>query len=251
MDKQTIPIQKFWNVKKQSDKVGEVYINNQICHFAYKGYSDSSESIRKDIEALGDIDTLNVYINSPGGDVFEGMAIHNYLKRKGKTCKVIGYIDGLCASIATIIVSACDEVRICKGGMYMIHRASTFAWGNTDTLRASLERLEKIDNEMINIYLKQCKGKCDEKTLHNLIKGTDNDGTWFTAQEAIEYGFCDTIEDFEEKATACWSVEDLDPNAPEAVFKLAKNQQNSISSEEDRRYLENLRHFMKLERITE
>lgn len=250
MRKQTIPVQKFWNVKKQSNKVGEVYINNEICDFAYEGFLDSSESIRKDIEDLGDIDTLNVYVNSPGGDVFEGMAIYNYLKRKGKTCKVVGYIDGLCASIATIIISACDEVHICKGGMYMIHRASTFAWGNADTLRAKLEQLEKIDSQMIDIYLNRCKDKCNESTLHNLIKGTDNDGTWLTAQESVDYGFCDTIEDFEGKVTAFWSIEDLDSNAPEAVFKLAKKQGNNAPNEEEKRYLENLRHFMKLERIT-
>lgn len=251
MKKMNIPDEKFWNVVKTGSKTGEVYIYHQISNYHYEGYSDSAESIRKDIEELGDVDTINLYINSPGGSVTAGVAIYNYLKRKSKTCKLIGYIDGIAASIATIIASACNELYICTGGMYMIHRASTYAYGNVDEMKNQLEILEKIDEQMTDIYLAKTNGNISEEDLKDLLKGTNNDGTWLTAKEAVEYGFCDGIEEFESKATALWDGEDIEcTNVPDAVLKFAKvtHSINDVTAEE-KEFLESQKLFMKMEGI--
>lgn len=251
MKKMNIPDEKFWNVAKLDNKVGEIYIYHQISNYHYEGYSDSAESIRKDIEDLGDIDTLKLYINSPGGSVTAGIAIHSYLRRKAQTCKIIGYIDGLCASIATIIASACDELYICTGGMYMIHRASTYAWGNVDAMKKQLEILEKIDKQMIDIYLKKTNGKITEDKLKELLKGTNNDGTWLYDKEAVEYGFCDGTENFESKSTALWDGEAIESdNVPDCALKFAKHvATNDVVTDEEIKYLENQKLFMKMEGI--
>lgn len=251
MKKMSVPDEKFWNVVKTGNKTGEVYIYHQISNYHYEGYSDSAESIKKDIEDLGDIDTLNLYINSPGGSVTAGIAIHSYLKRKGKTCKVVGYVDGISASIATIVAAACHAVYICTGGMYMIHRASTYVYGNIDSMKEQIEILEKIDKQMLEIYLARTNGKISEEKLKDLLKGINNDGTWLTAKEAVDYGFCDGIEDFESKATALWDGEDIESiQVPEDVLKFAKhNKDDNCITDEEKKYLEKQKLFMKMEGI--
>lgn len=251
MKKMNIPEEKFWNVAKTGTKTGEVYIYHQISNYHYEGYSDSAESIKKDIEELGDVDTINIYINSPGGSVTEGIAIYNYLRRKSKTAKIVGYIDGIAASIATIIASACDELHICTGGMYMIHRASTYAWGNVDEMKEQLEILDKIDSQMTDIYLSRTNGKITEEKLKEMLKGTNNDGTWLTAKEAVEYGFCDDIEDFESKATALWDDKSFESEEiPDSALKFAKHMPSiDAVTEDERKYLEKQKLFMKMEGI--
>lgn len=207
---------KFYNLIKQG-KQGDLYLYNAI-GTQIEDNEHSSETIRKDIESLGDIDTLNIYINSPGGDVFEGMTIYNYLQRKKQSCKIIAYIDGLCASIATIIASACDEIKINKGAMFMIHRASSLAWGNTDEMQKQIETLKKIDNQMLKIYSSRNKA-LNETEIEKYMIGS-GDGTWFTAEEAVKYGFCDNLIEIQKHIVAKWTAKDLPKNAPKQVKKL-------------------------------
>lgn len=128
---------------------------------------------------------LHVYINSPGGDVFEGRAIMAALSRfAGKT---IAHIDSLCASAATSIALACNEVEMSGGAFFMIHNASCIAWGDKAALREQADLLQKIEGSIIADYVAKT-GKSEAE----IIAWMDEE-TWFSAAEALENGFIDRI----------------------------------------------------------
>jgi len=150
---------------------------------AYWGVS--ALSVADAIAQAGDAATLNVYINSPGGSVFEGRAIMAEIQRfKGNT---IAHIDSLCASAATSIALACDSVQMSDGAFFMIHNASGLAWGDKTALRDTANLLEKIEGSIVADYTKKT-GKDDAE----IIAMMDAE-TWFTAQEALDNGFIDSI----------------------------------------------------------
>jgi len=130
-------------------------------------------------------EVLHVYINSPGGDVFEGRAIMAALARfQGKT---IAHIDSLCASAATGIALACNEVEMSDGAFFMIHNASCLAWGDKGDLRDTADLLQKVEGSIIADYVaKTGKPEAD------IVAWMDAE-TWFSAAEALENGFIDRV----------------------------------------------------------
>lgn len=149
----------------------------------------SAKQFSEELKAIPDtVNTLNVRINSPGGDVFDGIAIYNRLKQH--KAKKIVYIDGLAASIASIIALAGDEVKIGDGALFMIHLPWTMAWGNRMDFDNTVNRLIDIEDQMLGIYTKNSNLSKDE------IKSMLEKETWMGADEAIEYGFVDSkVED--------------------------------------------------------
>lgn len=184
---------KYWNlaVKEDNADVADLYLYNVIDDFAYEGYSDSAESILKDINSLGNIKTLNVFINSPGGSVFEGISIKNMLERqKLKGCFINVVIDGLAASIASVIAMAGDKITMPENALMMIHRASCGCMGNADDFAKQIEVLNKIDLVLTNTYVTRSNGLLTEEDVTNMFNSGD---TWLTAQEAKDFGLCDEI----------------------------------------------------------
>ena len=178
---------KFWNVmKNEEEKSAELILYGSI---GSDGYWDdiSDKAFKQDIENLGDVENITLHINSPGGSVFSAVAIANTLKNH--KAKVTANIDGLAASAATIITSACDTVRMPKNALFMIHNPITFAYGNNQEMQKTVEMLDKVKNSIIETYLN--KTKTDKETLSELM---DNE-TWMNAEEAKEYGFIDEILD--------------------------------------------------------
>jgi len=148
-------------------------------------YIDAFDLIRN----LGTIKAKNisVRINSPGGDVFDGVAIFNALKEH--PAHVTTKIEGLAASIASIIALAGDEVQAHKNAMYMVHDPWVLAAGNQYDLREIADILEKISGNMVDIYSQN--SNIGKKEIREMLKAE----TWFTAKEAKERGFIDTIID--------------------------------------------------------
>lgn len=142
--------------------------------------------------------TINLRINSPGGDVFAAQAISAALKQH--SAKVVAHIDGLAASAATDVACACDSVIIADGAMYMIHNAWTFAMGNRNDLLATAALLEKVDGNLASKYVAKTG-----KTLEQVISWMDAE-TWFTASEAIDNGFADTMAEDKKAANAMWNL---------------------------------------------
>ena len=178
---------KFWNVmKNEEEKSAELILYGSIGSDEY--WDDiSDKAFKQDIENLGDVEHITLHINSPGGSVFSAVAIANTLKNH--KAKITANIDGLAASAATIITSACDTVRMPKNALFMVHNPITFAYGNNQDMQKTLEMLNKVKNSIIETYLN--KAKTNKETLSELM---DNE-TWMSAEEAKEYGFVDEILD--------------------------------------------------------
>lgn len=124
---------------------------------------------------------LTVYINSGGGDVFAGIAIHSILSRHTGHKK--GIVDGIAASIASVILMACDEIVMSSGAQLMIHKPSTaFAYGNADDFRDLIERLDKAQGSITEIYMQNVKEGVTEEDITAKI----NAETWLNAEEAAE-----------------------------------------------------------------
>ena len=129
------------------------------------------------IEAGAD---LTVYINSGGGDAFAGIAIHNILSRH--TGHKRGVVDGIAASIASVILMACDEIVMSSGAQIMIHKPLTFAYGNADDFGKEIETLDKCQQSITAIYMQRVKEGITEEKITDLI----NAETWMTAKDAQE-----------------------------------------------------------------
>ncbi|NIP27930.1 MAG: Clp protease ClpP, partial [Phycisphaerae bacterium] len=98
--------------------------------------------IKEELDKLKDVDEINVYVNSPGGNVFAGVAIYNELKRFNKP--VTSYVDGLAASIASLIVLAADKVVMPFNAMLMIHNPYMIAVGDANGFRELADKLDKV-----------------------------------------------------------------------------------------------------------
>lgn len=155
----------------------------------------TGEELSGDYIIPGDVRTLfegisenniELHINSYGGSVFASVSIFNYLKQLNKNITTIN--DGICASGASLIFMAGDKAIMPANTMLMIHRASTYGWGNCNDLREVADTLEKLDNStVLETYKTKFKGTDEE--LMNLIDSE----TWISASEAQEHGLCDEV----------------------------------------------------------
>lgn len=130
---------------------------------------------------------VHMRINSPGGDVFAGVAIAQGMREYDG--EIIVHVDGYAASIASIVAIAGDKVIMAPGSMMMIHKAWSFGIGNADDFLATAELLEKIDGQLIEAYANRSAGKKTADELAALLRAE----TWFTPQEAIDAGLADEI----------------------------------------------------------
>ena len=145
----------------------------------------SALSVVAAIACCGDAKTLNIHINSPGGDVFESRAIMSAIRAfPGNT---VAHIDGVCASAATSIALACGEVVMSDGGFFMIHNASGMAWGDKTALRDTADLLEKVESVIVADYT----GKTGKDAAE--VAAMMQAETWMTAAEALDHGFIDRI----------------------------------------------------------
>lgn len=208
---------KFWNFKALDEKMGELTLYGEISDISWWGDEVTPKQFKEDLDALGDIDVLNVYINSPGGDVFAGQTIHSILKRH--QAKVNVYVDGLAASIASVIAIAGDTVTMPRNAMMMIHNPWTIAIGNAEEFRKLADDLDKIGESLIEAYLSKVNVERDK--LIELM----NAETWLTAEECKDYGFCDEIEEAKQVA-ACVNRELLTKYKKTPAKLLATNEPN-------------------------
>ncbi|MGN4406395.1 head maturation protease, ClpP-related [Bacillus cereus group sp. MYBK59-1] len=181
---------KFFQMKASANgKTADVFIYGEITKYAWEEYGEvSSITFKNELDELGDdIETINLYINSPGGSVFETMAIIAMLQRH--QAKVISYIDGIGASCASVLPMISDKIIMYANSMMMIHNAWTYASGNANQLRKAADDIERINQSMVQHYLTRAGDKLDEDTLKQLLDAE----TWLSAEEAMGYGLCDEI----------------------------------------------------------
>ncbi len=129
---------------------------------------------------------VTLRINSPGGSVFDAQAMYNAIQRYNGT--VTAHVDALAASAASFVMLAASKVHIAENAMVMIHKASALTWGNADEMRKTADLLAKVDGILIDQYA--AKTKQDSAQIEQWMA----DETWMTAQEALDRGFVDTID---------------------------------------------------------
>ena len=181
-----VSTKKFWQFKAQADNVGELLIYGPIASSTWWGDEVTPRQFKQELNALGDVSEINVFINSDGGDVFAAQAILSMLKRHDAIVSV--FIDGLAASAASVIAMAGDEVFMPANAMMMIHNPWTIAMGNASEFRKLADDLDKIRDSIVAAYAE--KTGLDPKQVIEIM---DNE-TWLTAEEAVELGFADEIE---------------------------------------------------------
>jgi ATP-dependent Clp protease protease subunit len=171
----------WFEIKAESSKVVDVYIFDEVGTFGV-----NAQSFIEEIKAHKG-QPMNLHLNCVGGDVFEGMAIYNVIKkRKAKTTV---YIEGIAASMGSVIALAADKVIMAENSLFMIHNAFGGAMGEAKEMRKTAAVLDKISNEIADIYTKKTNlpfGK---------IKEMMDEETWLNADEAFELGFVDSISD--------------------------------------------------------
>ncbi|MFB2653869.1 ClpP-like prohead protease/major capsid protein fusion protein [Shewanella seohaensis] len=175
------PSQSWYSLKAQNGNA-ELMIYDEI-----GGWGISAQQFARDLKNLGKIGTLTARIHSPGGDVFEGMAIYNMIK--GHPAHKVCYIDGLAASMASVIAMAFDEVIMPENAMMMIHKPWGGTLGDADDMRKYADLLDKVEGNLVSAY--QQKTGLPEDELHALLAAE----TWLTGREAVEKGFANTLTD--------------------------------------------------------
>ncbi|GIP40777.1 ATP-dependent Clp protease proteolytic subunit [Paenibacillus sp. J31TS4] len=206
----------FWQMKRAANHTGELYIYGEIAAYQWEDSDTTAQSFKKELDDLGDIKTLNVYINSPGGSVFQGQAIHTILKRH--KARVVVHIDGVAASIASVVAMAGDKVSMPANAMMMIHNPWTIAMGNAQELRKQAESLDKIRESIIEAYLSKAGQSLSRDKLTELLDAE----TWLTAKECYDYGLCNEIGQAQEIAASI-DMETLGryKNVPKELIKSA------------------------------
>lgn len=177
-------------------------------------YGISSAAVRDAISNLQGVETLNVFINSPGGSVFEGRAIMAVLQRFSG--KKIAHIDSLCASAATSVALACDEVHMLDGSFFMIHNASSLVWGDKNAMRDTAALLEKIETSIVDDYAN--KTGLEREMLVAMM----DEETWMTASEAKANGFVDVVKPSPSAPKNAWNLSSYE-KAPKALKQEPEN----------------------------
>jgi len=147
----------------------------------------SAYNLSKQLDEMQNVSQLDVYINSYGGEVAEGLAIYNALKRKAKSCKVTTYCDGFACSIASVIFMAGTERKMGNASLLMIHNAWTYGQGNAAELRKLADDMDIITGASVEAYKE--RATISEKKIRSLMDAE----TWITPKEAVKYGFATEI----------------------------------------------------------
>jgi ATP-dependent Clp endopeptidase proteolytic subunit ClpP len=211
-----------FEIRSQSETKAEIAIYGAIGGGFFEEGIDAKTVLEEIKKLPKTVNEITVRINSPGGDVFQGIAIYNVLKQHKAKKKV--YIDGLAASIASVIMLAGDEVIIGEGALVMVHLPWTWAAGNRNDLENSINRLMDVEEQMVSIYTKKTGLSRAE------IKALLEKETWMDSEQAIDQGFVDS------------KVEDTVPIAASIVEKapwivkkpkLRNTEDNKVRSEID------------------
>jgi ATP-dependent Clp endopeptidase proteolytic subunit ClpP len=170
-----------WYEFRAQARGAEIVIYDEIGAFGIP-----AKAFLDELKALAAISELTVRINSPGGSVFDGVAIYNALKRHDAAITV--WIDGIAASIASMIAMAGDEVVMPENAMLMLHDPSGLVMGTAADMRAMAEALDKMKAGMVAAY--RDKSGRDDAEIEALMR----DETWLVAQEAVDLGLADRVE---------------------------------------------------------
>lgn len=182
------------DIVNKADGNGEISIFGPIADMKWFDDETTPADIRDKLNTMKGAKRVDLYVNSPGGGVFAGFTIYNMIKQFSGD--IYAHVQGLAASIASVIIMAAKEISIPKNGMVMIHRAQGMAFGTAEEMLKTAALLEKIEGNIAETYADRTK--VDKQKALDMM----NAETWMTGAEAVELGFADVLED-EIELTAC------------------------------------------------
>ena len=188
---------------KNEGETAEISIYDEIGVFGVQG-----KAFVEQLEAFDTAETINLRISSPGGSVVEGNLIYNAIKRHKARVNV--FIDGMAASMASVIAMAGDNITMAENALMMIHNPWTVSIGDSEQLRKDADLMDKMKKAIINAY---SRSSYSEEELEQMMNAT----TYFTAKEAVEAGFADDIDGALEMAA---SIADMNEIAQKAGSSL-------------------------------
>lgn len=209
-----MPTNRYYSLA-QEGATASIDIYGDITSWPWLESDVSAYNLSQRLAELADVETINVNINSYGGEVAEGLAIYNALKRH--SAKVVTRCDGFACSIASVIFSAGDERIMHDASLLMIHNAWVRAAGNAAELRKHAEDLDNITQASKNAYLANVN--ITEEELTALMDGE----SWISPQDALDMGFATSIETFD--------AENPSQNARTALFGLVMAANGSTAAE--------------------
>lgn len=207
---------KYFQMTQNNNEV-DIQIYGDITSWDWFEGDISSYTLSKQIEGL-DCDKINVYINSYGGEVAEGLAIYNQLKRHKATVKTV--CDGFACSAASVVFMAGDERVMSTASLLMIHNAWSWTSGNANELRKQADDLDKITQASVNAYMQEVN--ITEEELKQML----DDETWITPQEALEMGFSTAIVNEKE-------AEEVSQSVKKSLMKLILNAKKDDDDNKD------------------
>ena len=228
-------MKKFFEFKNVTSTEADLYIYGEIVQEKYVDWWTGEESktdvalmdFKEELDKIGNVQTLNLYINSPGGDVFVASAMISMLERvKNKGTTINAYVDGISASAASFLMFAADNIYLYKNSIVMVHKPMSYAYGNSNDMQKVIDTLEKIESStMIPMYMS--KAKISEDEVKKLIEVE----SWLSSEEMNNY-FDVTVLNEEKTAVACSSnLFDKYKNVPKNVrdFFVPKNNTSTVT----------------------
>lgn len=196
-------------------KVPTVYVDGVIQPEPCPGVITAAQ-FREQLLAVGDAPVINVEINCDGGVCTEGMAMYSALRQFAG--RKVGIVMGIAASMASVLLQGCDERRVAKGALVMIHEARGGARGTPDDLRAQADVIAKEQAGLLDIY--EARTGLPRAQILGLLESD----TYMTAEEAVSLGFADAVETFEARVsypTAARLMRDTSPLGKKVFAAIA------------------------------
>lgn len=183
--------------QKAEDDTHKLYIYDDVTAYgtfnwstwSYEESETSAKYFQEQLAAIPDTATIELHINSNGGSVKEGVAIHSQLKQKN--CKKVGYVDGVAYSVAFLILQACDERVMGLGTSALIHNMWMSVDGNAKELRKAADDLDTLMESNRQIFLE--KSNLEEQQLIDMMEAE----TFLTPEKALEYGLIDRVDSYQ------------------------------------------------------
>ena len=183
----------WYRFENAADETAHVYIYDEIGY-----WGNSAADFVEDLKSITAA-TIVMHVNSPGGDVFDGMAIMNGFRNH--SAYVRAEVDGIAASAASFIIQAADHIAVMPGGQLMIHDASGVIYGNAEEMRMLADELDRCSDTIAEVYATR-SGKDTQKEWRDRMRKT----SWYTGEEAVAAGLADEVIDAGKRKKKCEDV---------------------------------------------
>lgn len=232
-------MKRFFEVKNITQASADIYIYGAIClekdvNF-WTGETIESDTdvylmdFKKALDEIGNVSLINLYVNSPGGDVFVTSTIISMLRRiKDKGTKIEVFVDALAASAASFLIMIADNIHIYKNSMIMVHKPMTFGYGNSIDLQKIIDELEQVENStIVPMYMNKAKEGVTEEEIKDLIANE----SWLGAKEIEKY--FDVVLEEDAKSVAAYINEKIFANYKHVPKELLKANIDEEKPEEE------------------